>query len=183
MRVIAGDFKGRRLKAVPGQNTRPTTDKVKESIFNIIGPYFDGGHCLDLYAGSGALSIEAVSRGIEHAVLVDKQYKAVKTIHENVELTRAPDRFQVEKKSASQALSMLENSGQAFDLVFLDPPYANQQIEKDIQWMEEHQLLNDGAVVVCETAEETVLPSSIKGLVKIKENQYGTIRITVYEKE
>lgn len=183
MRVIAGDFKGRRLKAVPGQNTRPTTDKVKESIFNMIGPYFDGGQCLDLYAGSGALGIEAVSRGIDQAVLVDKQYKAIKTIHENVDLTRAPDRFRVEKKSASQALSLIEKEGKAFDLVFLDPPYANQQIEKDIQWMEEHQVLNAGAVVVCETAEETVLPSQIEGVVKIKENQYGTIRVTVYEKE
>ena len=80
MRVVSGDFGGRRLKAVPGVKTRPTTDKVKESIFNMIGPYFDGGMSLDLFAGSGGLSIEAVSRGIDTAVLVDKQRQAIQQL-------------------------------------------------------------------------------------------------------
>ena len=82
MRIIAGKFGGRRLKAVPGMKTRPTTDKVKESMFNIIGPYFDGGNVLDLFAGSGGLSIEAVSRGADQAYLIDRQYQAIKTIKE-----------------------------------------------------------------------------------------------------
>lgn len=80
MRIISGEFRGRRLNAVPGMATRPTTDKVKESLFNIIGPYFEGGTSLDLYGGSGGLSIEAVSRGIDHATLIDRQYAAIKTI-------------------------------------------------------------------------------------------------------
>ncbi len=84
MRVIAGEYKGRPLKAVPGDNTRPTTDKVKESIFNIIGPYFDGGYCFDMFSGSGGLAIEAVSRGIDHAILSEKNNKAIKIIHENI---------------------------------------------------------------------------------------------------
>ena len=84
MRIIAGEFGGRRLKAVPGMKTRPTTDKIKESMFNIIGPYFDGGRALDLFAGSGGLSIEAVSRGVDQAVLIDRQYQAIKTIKENI---------------------------------------------------------------------------------------------------
>ena len=77
MRVVAGEYRGRKLSAVPGMATRPTTDKVKEAVFNIIGPYFDGGTSLDLYAGSGGLSIEGVSRGIERAVLVDRQLAAI----------------------------------------------------------------------------------------------------------
>ena len=80
MRIVAGDFGGRKLSAVPGMATRPTTDKVKEALFNIIGPYFNGGTSLDLFAGSGGLSIEAVSRGISQAVLVDRQYQAIKRI-------------------------------------------------------------------------------------------------------
>ena len=80
MRIVAGDFGGRKLSAVPGMATRPTTDKVKEALFNIIGPYFNGGTSLDLFAGSGGLSIEAVSRGINQAVLVDRQYQAIKQL-------------------------------------------------------------------------------------------------------
>lgn len=90
MRIVAGDFGGRRLKAVPGMQTRPTTDKVKEAVFNIIGPYFDGGQSLDLFAGSGGLSIEAVSRGVARAVLIDRQYQAIKTIKDNIAVTKAP---------------------------------------------------------------------------------------------
>ena len=90
MRIVSGDFGGRPLKAVPGNATRPTTDKVKEALFNMIGPYFDGGRSLDLYAGSGGLSIEGVSRGIDEAVLVDRQYAAIKTIKENIVVTKQP---------------------------------------------------------------------------------------------
>lgn len=90
MRVITGDFRGLKLEAVPGNLTRPTADKVKESMFNMIGPYFDGGEVLDLYAGTGALGIEAVSRGMSHGTLVDRQYAAIKTIHQNLEKKPMP---------------------------------------------------------------------------------------------
>ncbi len=102
MRVISGEYGGRRLRAVPGMKTRPTTDKVKEAIFNIIGPYFNGGTSLDLFAGSGGLSIEGVSRGIDHAVLIDRQGAAIKTIHQNIEVTKEPDKFTVYKRDAEK---------------------------------------------------------------------------------
>src|SRR5690625_944768 len=84
MRIISGTNRGLKLKAVPGKNTRPTSDKVKESLFNMIGPYFSGGTCLDLFAGSGSLGLEAISRGIEHATFIDKNGLAIKTIHDNI---------------------------------------------------------------------------------------------------
>ena len=127
MRIIAGKFGGRRLKAVPGMKTRPTTDKVKESMFNIIGPYFDGGNVLDLFAGSGGLSIEAVSRGADQAYLIDRQYQAIKTIKENVAVTKAEDQFQIFKTDARKALTKLAEKQIKFDLVFLDPPYKQQK--------------------------------------------------------
>ena len=99
MRIVAGEFGGRRLSAVPGMATRPTTDKVKEALFNIIGPYFSGGTSLDLYGGSGGLSIEGVSRGIEHAILVDRAYPAIKTIKDNIGVTKHPEKFTVLKLS------------------------------------------------------------------------------------
>lgn len=119
MRVVAGEYGGRRLKAVPGMKTRPTTDKVKEAMFNIIGPYLDGGQVLDLFAGSGGLSIEAVSRGADHATLVDRQYQAIKTIHENLSVTKEEDKFTVLKGDAYKMLNKLaKRSHQNFMMLF-----------------------------------------------------------------
>ena len=84
MRVVSGICKGRALKAVPGNTTRPTTDKVKEALFNMIGPYFEGGIGLDLFAGSGGLGIEALSRGLDKVIFIDRDGKAIQTIHENI---------------------------------------------------------------------------------------------------
>src|SRR5690348_8883448 len=123
MRVIAGEYKGRRLKAVPGQNTRPTTDKVKESMFNIIGPYFEGGMALDLFAGTGGLGIEALSRGIVKAVFIEKDYKAISVIRENIQMLGLEPRVEISKNDAKRALDTLAERGVRFDLVFLDPPY------------------------------------------------------------
>ncbi|MFB9769389.1 16S rRNA (guanine(966)-N(2))-methyltransferase RsmD [Lactiplantibacillus modestisalitolerans] len=183
MRIVAGEFGGRRLKAVPGMQTRPTTDKVKEAVFNIIGPYFDGGRSLDLFAGSGGLSIEAVSRGIDQAVLIDRQYQAIKTIRENIVVTKAADRFDVIKGDAQRVLERLATQGQTFDLVFLDPPYAKQQIVKDIQRCADLQLLNPGCRIVCETDTNAQLPAELPGFERIRRQDYGITVITIYQKQ
>ncbi|MEG0267798.1 MAG: 16S rRNA (guanine(966)-N(2))-methyltransferase RsmD, partial [Carnobacterium sp.] len=119
MRVISGKYGGRKLKSVPGESTRPTSDKVKESIFNILGPYFDGGRCLDLFAGSGGLSIEAISRGIDHAVLVDKNSAAIKIIKENIEMTKEANKFDVYRNDANRAIEMLAAKNNPFDILFI----------------------------------------------------------------
>src|SRR5699024_12332007 len=93
MRVISGNYGSRRLKAVPGQNTRPTTYKIKESMFNLIGGYFDGGICLDFYAGSGVLAIEADSIGMDSAVLCEKHRPAIETSNESLKMTKEEERF------------------------------------------------------------------------------------------
>jgi 16S rRNA (guanine(966)-N(2))-methyltransferase RsmD len=183
MRVVSGEFGGRPLKAVPGKNTRPTTDKVKESIFNLIGPYFTGGNALDLYSGSGALGIEAVSRGIDFAVLVDSHFKAIQTIQENVKMTRAEEKFKVWKKKADQALSQLVKEEKSFDLVLLDPPYAKQTIVSDVEVLLRNNLLNKGALIVCETDDTVSLPDTIDHCIKWKEKVYGSTKITVFEVE
>lgn len=180
MRVISGKFRGRRLNAVPGMATRPTTDKVKESLFNIIGPYFDGGNSLDLYGGSGGLSIEAVSRGIEHATIIDRQYAAIKTIQQNVSYTHVPDQFTILKQDAHKAINVLSKQGKKFGLVFLDPPYAKQQIIKDIQSMVDKQLLNQGALVACETNQEANLPTELDHFSLDRQHEYGITVLTIY---
>ncbi|KRM96504.1 methyltransferase [Liquorilactobacillus aquaticus DSM 21051] len=181
MRVIAGEYGGRRLKAVPGMKTRPTTDKVKESIFNMIGPFFAGGRSLDLFAGSGGLSIEAVSRGVANATLVDRQYLAIKTIKENISVTKEPQKFDVFKADAVHILTKLVQKKQKFNYVFLDPPYKKQQILEFIQRLEELGLLEKGALLICETNQDAKLPADVEGFELYKRADYGITEITIYQ--
>jgi len=181
MRVISGERKGTRLKAVPGTNTRPTTDKVKESLFNVIGPYFAGGKALDLYAGSGGLGIEALSRGCDEAIFVEQHFKAVKTIQENLEATRMTERGRIVKKDVNTALGELIADG-PFKLIFLDPPYAKEQLADQVDFIEKNGLLTANGVVVCEHGTETVLPDFIGRLEVIRRLRYSdVVSITLYE--
>ncbi len=118
MRVISGTRKGQPLKAVPGTNTRPTTDKVKESIFNRIGPYFASGRGLDLYAGSGGLGIEAISRGLEHMIFIDSSRQALQTLRSNLKACRFEDQSEVYKNDSHRALKALAKRHAAFDVIF-----------------------------------------------------------------
>ncbi|KRN34349.1 16S rRNA (guanine(966)-N(2))-methyltransferase RsmD [Liquorilactobacillus mali] len=180
MRVIAGNYGGRRLKAVPGMKTRPTTDKVKESMFNIIGPYFEGGVGLDLFAGSGGLSIEAVSRGLGHAYLVDRQYQAIKTINENIAVTKEAEKFTVFKNDAERVLTKLHAEGITVDYLFLDPPYKQQKILSLLTKIVDLQLLNKDAVVVCETDQIAQLPDNIPNFELTRRADYGITEVIVY---
>ncbi|WP_201330284.1 16S rRNA (guanine(966)-N(2))-methyltransferase RsmD, partial [Lactobacillus nasalidis] len=141
MRIISGKYAKRNLFTLKSQKTRPTSDKVKESLFNSLGQFFDGESVLDLYAGSGALGIEAVSRGCDRAVLNDVSRAASQIIKKNVELTREPERFEVFTMPAKVALKVFADQGRQFDLVFLDPPYAKQQMVKDMAALLAGQLL------------------------------------------
>ncbi|MBD5069342.1 MAG: 16S rRNA (guanine(966)-N(2))-methyltransferase RsmD [Lactobacillus sp.] len=183
MRIVAGEYGGRRLKAVPGMKTRPTTDKVKEAMFNIIGPYLDGGEALDLFAGSGGLSIEAVSRGAEHATLIDRQYQAIKTIHENIAVTKNEEKFTVLKGDATKVINKLAQAGKKFSYVFLDPPYKKQQIVAMLQKLVELDLLADGALIICETDHIADLPTDLAGFEFIKRATYGITELTFYRYE
>lgn len=181
MRIISGNYGGRKLKAVPGMKTRPTTDKVKESMFNIIGPYFDGGVALDLFSGSGSLGIEAVSRGVDQAFLIDRQYQAIKTIHENVATTKEADKFVVVKSDAKKALKKFAANKQKFDYIFLDPPYKEQEIINLMQEFKELDLLQQNCLIICETDQDANLPTKIAGFSFIKSADYGITKLSFYE--
>lgn len=179
MRVVAGNYGGRPLKTLAGKTTRPTTDKVKGAIFNMIGPYFDGGRVLDLFSGSGSLAIEAVSRGMESAVLVEKDRSAQLVIAENIKMTKEDKKFQLLKMPAERALATL--SGQ-FDLVLLDPPYARESIVANLEEMQEKDLLTEDVIIVCETDKDVELPEHIGQLSRSKEKVYGISKVTLYER-
>ena len=177
LRVVAGDFGGRPLKTLEGKTTRPTTDKVKGAIFNMIGPFFDGGRVLDLFSGSGSLAIEAISRGMSSAVLVEKDRRAQAVIQENIKMTKSEEQFQLLKMDAARALTQL--TGQ-FDLVLLDPPYAKEQIVDNITQLEEQGLLSEEVMLVCETDKGVDLPEEVSNFGIWKQKTYGISKVTVY---
>ncbi|HEP1529517.1 TPA: 16S rRNA (guanine(966)-N(2))-methyltransferase RsmD [Streptococcus pyogenes] len=177
MRVVSGEFGGRPLKTLDGKITRPTSDKVRGAIFNMIGPYFNGGRVLDLFAGSGGLAIEAVSRGMSAAVLVEKNRKAQAIIQDNIIMTKAENRFTLLKMEAERAIDCLTGR---FDLVFLDPPYAKETIVATIEALAAKNLLSEQVMVVCETDKTVLLPKEIAKLGIWKEKIYGISKVTVY---
>lgn len=181
MRVVSGRFRGTRLEAVAGDKTRPTTDKVKEAMFSMLMPYLDDGEVLDLYAGTGGLGIEAVSRGMSHATLVDRQYQAIKVIHSNIEKTHAQDDFTVLKSSARDALPNLVATNKKFELVFLDPPYAKETIATDMHDLVDHHLLVDGAIILAESNDVANLPFEDQLFKIIQQKQYGITVVTIYQ--
>ncbi|MDU1741393.1 MAG: 16S rRNA (guanine(966)-N(2))-methyltransferase RsmD [Streptococcus lutetiensis] len=177
MRVVAGKFGGRPLKTLDGKITRPTTDKVKGAIFNMIGPFFDGGRVLDLFSGSGSLAIEAISRGMDEAVMVERNRKAQAIITENIKMTKSEQQFYLMKMDANKALGMVNGS---FDLVLLDPPYAKEEIVKNITDMEEAGLLSEDVMIVCETDKAVDLPEEVSNFGIWKQKTYGISKVTVY---
>ena len=179
MRVVSGQYGGRTLKTLEGKNTRPTGDKVRAAIFSMLGQYFDGGLVLDLYSGSGGLAIEAISRGYDRAIMVEKDRQAQQVIQANIDMTKDNDRFTMMKMTSDKAISLLN---EPFDLVFLDPPYAKASIVEDIKKIVRLNLLADQALIVCETETSVSLPSEIADLKVIKEKYYGISKVTIYER-
>ncbi|MCU9612221.1 16S rRNA (guanine(966)-N(2))-methyltransferase RsmD [Caldibacillus lycopersici] len=182
MRVVSGSQKGRILKAVPGNSTRPTTDKVKEAVFNMIGPYFDDGNGLDLFAGSGNLGIEGISRGLDKVIFVDHDGKAIQTIKQNLDLCGFRNQAEVFKNDWKRALKAVINRSLIFRVIWLDPPYKNEVYTTILREIDKHQLLENHGVIVCEHAKEVDLPNQVGEFVKWKYEVYGTIAISIYQK-
>lgn len=183
MRVISGEAKGRPLKAVPGEGTRPTADKVKEAIFSMIGPYFDGGTVLDLFAGTGGLGIEALSRGMEKGVFVDADRKAIETIRQNIRAVQMEHRAEIYRNDAFQALRAMAKRGRQFDLIFLDPPYRLKNVPEMLQYIEEHGIARSGTRAVVEHDAKLEYPKQIGSFVLRKASTYKETAVSIYEFE
>lgn len=178
MRVIAGDAKGRRLAAPKGVKTRPTGDRVKEAVFNVLAPYIVNARFLDLFAGSGAMGIEALSRGAETAVFVENNWQAVRVIKENLDRVSFVDRSQLIEKDVFYSLSQLGNS--KFDVVYADPPYNNRWGEEILRMLVGNNLLAAAAVVLVETRKTDALPDEYQGLVLASRRRYGDTVVHIY---
>lgn len=174
MRIIAGDWKGRRLKAVEGMKTRPTSDKVKGAIFNILGNKTADAKVLDLFAGTGGLALEALSRGAASAVLVEKSHSAWEIINENIAMVGAQDRIRLLKMDGFQ---FLKQSSEKYDLIFLDPPYHQGIIPKVIIELDHYQLLNRNGVIIVETAADEEIDKNLFPFEIMITKQYGDTKL------
>lgn len=151
MRVISGNARGKKLVSLEGMNTRPTLDRVKEALFNIIQFDIADKDILDLFAGSGAIGIEAISRGAKSATFCDNSIDAVKIIKTNIENTRSKDKATVINKDYSLALKQLEKENKQFDIIYLDPPYKTDFANKAIEEIINLNLLSKDGIIIVET--------------------------------
>ncbi|KQY83069.1 16S rRNA (guanine(966)-N(2))-methyltransferase RsmD [Paenibacillus sp. Root52] len=180
MRVVSGSAKGRPLKAVPGTGTRPTTDKVKEALFSMIGPYFEGGTALDLFAGSGGLGIEALSRGMDKAIFVDLEPKSIEVIRMNLTATKLENQAAIYRNDAGRALKALAKRSTTFDLVFLDPPYRMKNGNELMLTMHELELLEHGATIVLEYESKHLYPEQFGPFEQTRKALYGETAVSIY---
>lgn len=181
MRVISGECRGLRLKPVPGQETRPTTDRVKEAMFSILTPYLNEGIVLDLFAGTGALGIESLSRGMSRCVFVEQSQKAVQILQENIRHCRFLDRSQVICSSASRALQQLAAQNETFDCVLLDPPYEKQWGPNMVQEIQNLQLAKEHTIYMIEHVSKDTLPLSVGTAQLVKQSRYGDTTLSFYQ--
>lgn len=178
MRVITGTARGRRLKEPADMRIRPTTDMVKESIFNIIQFGIEGARVLDLFAGTGQLGIEALSRGAAECVFVDSSRDSLRLCRENAASCEleAGARF-----VNTDAMSYLR-SGEKFDVVFLDPPYDTDLLENAIKCAAAFDILRENGIMVCESRKDKTLPEPDRDGYSKREYKYGKIKLTVFRK-
>ncbi|MBQ1547043.1 MAG: 16S rRNA (guanine(966)-N(2))-methyltransferase RsmD [Lachnospiraceae bacterium] len=150
MRVIAGEKRSIPLLSVPGKDTRPTTDRIKETLFNIISADVPGSNFLDLYAGSGQIGIEALSRGAKFCVFVENDRNAASVIEKNLKKTNLEDSSRLINRDAEAALSGLRLQNGVFDIVFIDPPYALHREKELLQRLKDEALIDENSVVIIE---------------------------------
>ena len=179
MRVISGSARGRRLKELQGMETRPTTDKVKESLFNIIQFELEGRRVLDLFGGTGQLGIEALSRGAVHCTFVDMRREAAALIRENLRLCGLNGSARVVQ---GDALAFLSSCREKFDLIFLDPPYQSGLLEKSMEAVAGFDILSEHGIMICESAADQVLPTLAPPYAQGREYRYGKIKLTLFHR-
>ena len=180
MRVITGKARGVQLKTPEGMLTRPTADRVKEALFSIINFDLPGAAVLDLFGGTGQLGIEALSRGANSAVFVDQREDACKIIRENLRRTKLETQGRVVR---SDYLDYLRRSREKFDIILLDPPYAEVFLENALKCITEIDILKTGGIIVAERSVEKELPFEFEGYTRSKDYKYGKTLLTIYRKD
>lgn len=178
MKIISGKYKGRKIEGFDIDGTRPTMDRVKESLFAVIQNFLDGSVVLDLFSGSGNLGLEALSEGAKEAILVDKNKKACLTISKNIKLLNIEEKVLIINSDYN---NFLRNTDYKFNIIFLDPPYKTDYIDKSIKLIEKNDLLDKDGIIICESndLEKIVYSNSFE---EIKNKKYGDKYIVILKK-
>ena len=180
MRIVAGEFKGRRIETPKGNDVRPTTEKVKEALFSMLSDLMEDSVCCDLFSGTGNLGLEAISRGARKCVFCDNSGESVRLIKRNIEYCRAGDRAVLVPGSFEKCLKKMDEDGLKADIFFLDPPYREGLYDRCMELINELGLLKEGGVIVCEHGRNDRFPEEYCGFLKFKEKNYGSITLSMY---
>lgn len=181
MRVISGTAKGKKLKAPSGYDTRPITDRIKEALFNVIGSDIKDARFLDLFAGSGSVGIEALSRGAELVILVDSGKEAIRTIHYNLDICGFEKGYEVYRQDVFAAIRALLRRGIKFDLIYIDPPFTNEKLfEQVITALDKQIILNADGIIIMRTPRRKSLPLVFENLQCYRVNDYGESTLYYY---
>lgn len=178
VRVIGGEAKGRILKSPTGQKTRPTSNLVRSAIFSMLEPYLDSARVLDLFSGTGALGVEALSRGADWVDFFENDARQCSAIKQNLKLLDYASFGQVHRAPAERAKAMLDGS---YDVILMDPPYSYDKLEPLLEEIGESALSHSGSVVAVEHSHRQDLPLEVDGLRLIKQRRYGETMVTVYQ--
>ena len=179
MRIISGTCRGRRLIQIQGKDIRPTSDRVREALFNILGPRVRGARVLDLFAGTGALGLEALSRGADHAVFMDQSKESCEVIRKNIDLCRLGEKADLICRDAASLPFPDRVTAHAFDLIFMDPPYNRGYLEQILKTDDIKALLSSQGLIIVEHSLKESIPESLNGLDILRQKKYSRTRISI----
>lgn len=183
MKILGGELKGRNIEMPKGTDIRPTPDKVREALFNIIRDKIKGAVVLDLFAGSGSFGIEALSRGAEIATFVDIQKRCIDSIRKN--LSRLPLKKQsinIIQYDTLKSIKKLSDRKLRFDIVFLDPPYYGDWVKKCLITLDKYDILNSSSLIICEHFKKDIVPEKVERFKRIRQSRYGDTVLSFYKK-
>ena len=181
MRIIAGDFKGRKIEMPVGYDIRPTTEKVKEAMFSIIGSVIYDAVAVDLFSGTGNLGLEALSRGAEKCYFCDNNRSSIELIKRNIANCRAEEWSVLIPGDYEKCLMRISEKGEKVDIFIIDPPYKKGLYDRCFELIDELDLLAEGGLIIAEHKREDEFPDEMSGFTKLKDRHYGTITLSVYE--
>lgn len=183
LRVIAGKAKGKRLKAPPGLTTRPVTDMVKEALFNVLGRDIAGSRLLDLFAGSGSIGIEALSRGADQVVFIDRDARAARVVKENLDNCKFDSQgYEIYRNDVFRALDILERKQYRFDYIYIDPPFTDEEIFARILYrLDKGQVMDQDGRMILRTRRQKKLPLDLGYLKEYRADNYGESTLHYYK--
>ena len=180
MRVISGEFRGRKLEEIEGMEIRPTSDRVKESLFNILGTRLMDCAFLDLFAGTGGIGIEAYSRGAELVVFIDESAKSIKVLRNNLDKLNISDKVEIHNTDYANAINKLAYANKKFDIIFIDPPYLKGFEKNALAQISECKVLADEGIIIVEHDLKDIMPESSGNLKLSRQNKYGNTMLSFY---